>query len=148
MSSIFNDFPNPSLFSQLHFRLAYTLLPAIRNLIKGAINNNEINVVSIACGTALDASTFELIARSRGLTFNYFGCDINKKDLLYNYRVIRNKTPNINHKYAHCDIAKTPPKSAIAKADCILWRHPEFLSDHSETPKILIVKMCHILWNI
>jgi hypothetical protein len=147
MKFIFSSFPNPSLFSRKHFRISYTLLPSIRNLIAN-FNQDELNVVSIACGAALELSTFELLARSRGVKVNYFGCDIDPRDLKFNTRVLQKKAPAVNQVYILADIASAPPVSVISQAHCIIWRHPEFLSDHDETPKKLILDMCHILWNI
>ncbi|WP_238400510.1 hypothetical protein [Legionella bononiensis] len=147
MKAIFNSFPNNSLFSLKHFRISYTLLSPIRNLIAN-FNQDEINVVSIACGAALELSTLELLARSRGVKINYVGCDIDSRDLKFNIRVLQKKAPSVNQIYIHSDIASAPPVFAISHAHCIIWRHPEFLSDHDETPKRLILDMCHILWNI
>ena len=147
MKSIFNSFPNPSLFSLKHFRISYTLLSPIRNLIAN-FNQDEINVVSIACGAALELSTLELLARSRGVKIKYVGCDIESRDLKFNIRVLQKKASSVNQIYIHSDIASAPPVFAISHAHCIIWRHPEFLSDHDETPKKLILDMCHILWNV
>ncbi|QDP72015.1 hypothetical protein FOG18_05235 [Legionella israelensis] len=148
MVFIFNNFPSPNLFGQRHFRISYSLLPPIRNLIESSASHDEINVVSIACGAALELATFELLARSRGIKVNYLGCDINKNDLRFNARVLQKRTPSIRQTYIYADVASSPPATAITKADCIIWRHPEFLSDHLETPKKLILDMGQILWNI
>ncbi|ARG97017.1 hypothetical protein [Legionella micdadei] len=148
MPPIFNTFPNPSLFNFRHFRISYSLLPPIRNLISRSVGHDAVNVVSIACGTALELSTFELLARSREIKVNYLGCDINKRDLRFNARVLQPKSPSVKQAYVHADIASSPPVAAIAKAHCIIWRHPEFLSDHAETPKELILDMCQILWHV
>ena len=143
----FNNFPSPSLVFFRLSRIAYALLSPIRNLLSNR-NLEVFNVVSIACGTASEITTFELLARSRGVTINYFGYDINKTDLHFNTRVLQKKAPNIRQIYIHSDVAQDPPTAGIANADCIIWRHPEFLSDHINTPKKLILDMCQILWNI
>ncbi|WED43729.1 hypothetical protein [Legionella cardiaca] len=148
MTFIFNNFPNPCLFSQRHFRISYSLLPAIRKLISNCSHTKELNVLSVACGTALEVSTLELLARSRGNKFNYFGCDIDESDLKFNRRLLRKTAPHVNQTYLHSDMASAPPIPLISEANCILWRHPEFLSDHSEVSKKLILDMCQILWNI
>ncbi|WP_045106003.1 hypothetical protein [Legionella hackeliae] len=145
---IFNNFPSPNFFSKQHFHVSYSLLPAIRKLITNCTQTDALNVFSVACGTALEVSTLELIARSKGSTFNYFGCDINKKDLRFSNHLLKQSAPNVHQKYIPSDMASAPPKSLISEANCILWRHPEFLSDHSEVPKTLILDMCQILWNI
>jgi hypothetical protein len=147
MPSIFRNYPNPSLFAHTHFRTSYSLLQPIRNLIEN-IEGDLLNVVSIACGTALELSTFELLTRSRGITVNYIGCDIDKSDLRFNARVLQRRSPGVKQSYIHSDIATHPPVNAIANANCIIWRHPEFLSDHEEIPKTLILDMGRILWNI
>ncbi|ASQ45518.1 hypothetical protein [Legionella clemsonensis] len=148
MSFIFNNFPNPSLFSQRHFRISYSLLPAIRGLISNCVRDDALNLFSVACGTALEVSTLELLARSGEREFNYFGCDINKRDLRFNTRLLKKTASNVHQTYIYSDMASAPPIPLIAEAGCILWRHPEFLSDHSEVPKKLILDMCQILWNI
>lgn len=147
MLPIFNRFPNPGLFNLIHFRLSYSLLPAMRRLIERVGCKPSYNVVSIACGRALEVSTLELLARSRNITFNYSGFDINKSELCFNRKFIKRMT-HIQQQYIHSDVASNPPVSALESADCIIWRHPEFLSDHDETPKQLIVDMAQILWNV
>ncbi|KTD11228.1 hypothetical protein [Legionella jamestowniensis] len=148
MSFIFNNFPSPRLFSQQHFRVSYSLLPAIRRLLSNCISTDSFNVLSVACGTALEVSTLELLARSRDWKFNYVGCDINKSDLKFNSHLLKKTAPNVHQHYIHSDMASAPPIPLISGASCILWRHPEFLSDHPEVPRTLILDMCQILWNI
>ncbi|MDI9819028.1 MULTISPECIES: hypothetical protein [unclassified Legionella] len=104
--------------------------------------------MSIACGIALEVSTFELLARSTGIKVNYLGCDISKSNLRFNVHDLQKKSPNVKQTYLYADVANSPPVAAIADAHCIMWRHPEFLSDHTETSKTLILDMCQILWNI
>lgn len=147
MPSIFRNYPNPSLFAHTHFRTSYSLLQPIRNLIEN-IEGDVLNVVSIACGTALELSTFEILTRSRGININYIGCDIDKSDLRFNARVLQRRSPGVKQSYIHSDIATHPPVNAIANANCIIWRHPEFLSDHEEIPQKLILDMARILLNI
>lgn len=145
---VFNSFPSASLFPFRHFRMAYSLLPVIRNLLENSANPDVFNVISIACGTAIELAAFELLARSRGVKVNYLGCDINKADLRFNSRILKKQAPHVKQTYIHANIASSPPLSGISNAHCIIWRHPEFLSDHDETPKGLILDMCQILWNI
>lgn len=145
---VFNSFPSPSLFPLRHFRMAYSLLPVIRNLLENSASQEVFNVISIACGTAIELATFELLARSREVRVNYLGCDINKTDLRFNMRVLQKQAPHVKQTYIHANIASSPPLADISNAHCIIWRHPEFLSDHDETPKGLILDMCQILWNI
>lgn len=144
---IFNNYPSPSLFSQKHFRISYSLLPAIRGLIENT-GRDILNIISIACGTALELSTLELLARSRGIKINYCGCDLDKTDLSFNVRMLQKTAPRIKQMYIHSNIAKRPPVLMMADAHCILWRHPEFLSDHFEVSLTLILDMSQILLNI
>lgn len=148
MSYIFNKSPSPSLFGHMHFRTAYTLLPSIRKVALDSVKKGQLNVISIACGTSLELACFEMLARSLELSINYIGCDINKSALKFNYHVLGKRSKNIHQRYIHSDIASSPPSNYISNADCIIWRHPEFLSDHVEVPKTLILKMTQILWNI
>ncbi|WP_019215498.1 hypothetical protein [Legionella tunisiensis] len=128
--------------------MAYSLLPVIRNLLANSASLEVFNVISIACGTAIELAAFELLARSREVKVNYLGCDINKTDLRFNMRILQKQAPHVKQTYIHANIASSPPLSDISNAHCIIWRHPEFLSDHDETPNGLILDMCQILWNI
>lgn len=149
MFNIFNKSRGPSIFGHMNFRIAYTLLPAIRNITLSAKRDDDpLNVISIACGAALELSCFEMLSRSLKIKINYLGCDIDEADLKFNCNVLSKRTRSVTQQYLLTDLAATPPIEAITAADCILWRHPEFLSDHSETPKELILNMAHILWNI
>lgn len=148
MPPIFNLSKTPSIFGHTSFRVAYTLLPAIREIALRSLKKNQLQVVSIACGTALELPCFEMLSRSRDIKVNYVGCDINKEDLQFNSRVFKKRTIRVAQKYIYADLAASPPAQEIAKADCILWRHPEFLSDHAEIPKQLIVTMAQILLHV
>lgn len=148
MPRIFNHYPSPSLFNLRHFRIAYALLPPIRNLITNSASHEALNIVSVACGTALEVASLELLARSRGTKVNYFGCDINRNDLRFNTRILQQKSPSVKQTYISSNMANDPPISVISNAHGILWRHPEFLSDHEEMPKELILDMCQILWHV
>jgi hypothetical protein len=134
---------------QAHFRMAYTLMPAIRRLIEHAkMDKESMNIVGIACGVAMELVCFEQISRSTGKQFNYTGFDINLSDLRFNNNVLRKKCSCVMQRYEHRNLASNPPKQSIVESDCILWRHPEFLSDDDETDQRLIFNLSQILWHV
>lgn len=144
MPYLFNPPGKFIAFGRVNFRLVYTLLPAIGTLIADAPSSERYQFISLGCGSAFEVQALAIIAKSRQININYTGFDIDRTELSFNKRYLKHRAPAISQDYEQRDLADNPPLTQLKNAHCILWRHPEFLSDHPETPTNLILKMTQI----